>query len=155
MQLHPPKADCVNNHRYCLHLAPGKPANTPPTVHDGWVSRHWKIGMTQPDYIRRTYILKDKEAVEVDWKTWITLGLRTHSNPRVAEDAISESRISTVFQGIDRAHPDGPPLIFETMVFGGPLNGEMDRCSTWDQAEAMHAAMCQRVRAQPTEGESC
>jgi hypothetical protein len=35
--------------------------------------------------------------------------------------------------------------LFETMVFGGPLNGEMDRYATWDEAEAGHKAMLDAV----------
>jgi hypothetical protein len=37
-------------------------------------------------------------------------------------------------------------LPFETMVFGGPLDGETDRYDTWERAEAGHAAMVTRVR---------
>jgi len=33
----------------------------------------------------------------------------------------------------------GPPLLFETMIFNGPDDGEyQERCSTWEEAEAMH-----------------
>jgi hypothetical protein len=35
----------------------------------------------------------------------------------------------------------GPPLIFETMVFGGSKDGEMDRYSTKEEAEKGHEAM--------------
>jgi hypothetical protein len=45
--------------------------------------------------------------------------------------------VSTVFLGLDHQYGDGPPLLFETMVFG--LDDEYyDRCSTWEQAEAQH-----------------
>ena len=39
-------------------------------------------------------------------------------------------------------------MLFETMVFGGPMDQEQDRCTTWDEAEAMHAAMVARVKEQ-------
>ena len=56
--------------------------------------------------------------------------------------------VSTVFLGIDHSHIDtGPPLLYETLVFGGPLDGEMERCSTRTQAEEMHVGMVERVRA--------
>lgn len=55
-------------------------------------------------------------------------------------------RVSTVFLGIDHAFT-GPPMLFETMVFGGVLDQEMDRYSTWQQAEKGHELMVQRVRA--------
>lgn len=41
----------------------------------------------------------------------------------------------------------GPPILFETMVFGGPLNEEQVRYVTWDEAERGHAEMVARVRA--------
>lgn len=70
-----------------------------------------------------------------------------HSLRRVAQTEIGDVRISTVFVGLDSGTGDGPPLLFETMVFGGPLDQEQERCSTWEQAEAMHAAMVEKVRA--------
>ena len=52
------------------------------------------------------------------------------------ETSIGATReASTVFLGLDhQLTEDGPPLLFETMVFGGPLSGETDRCSTWELA---------------------
>ncbi len=48
-------------------------------------------------------------------------------------------RVSTVFLGIDHSWGEGPPLVFETMIFGGPQDGYQDRYTTWEQAEAGHA----------------
>jgi hypothetical protein len=33
----------------------------------------------------------------------------------------------------------GPPILFETMIFGGPYDQYMDRYCTWAEAEAGHA----------------
>jgi len=55
--------------------------------------------------------------------------------------------VSTVWLGLDHQWGDGPPLIFETMVFGGSIEGEMERYSTEAEALAGHAAMCAKVRA--------
>ena len=49
-----------------------------------------------------------------------------------------EVLISTVFLGLDHSWNGGEPLLFETMIFGGKYDGEMCRCSTWQQAEIMH-----------------
>ena len=59
------------------------------------------------------------------------------------------SRVSTVFLGLDHNFAQkGPPILWETMVFGGPLNGEMDRCAgSREQAGAMHRRMVERVKA--------
>ncbi len=53
--------------------------------------------------------------------------------------------ISTVFLGIDHNFFGGKPLLFETMIFGGPIDGEMKRCSTWKEAIKMHESMCLKV----------
>ena len=42
---------------------------------------------------------------------------------------------------------EGPPILFETLVFGGPLDGEMDRYSSWDDAQVGHEMMVKRARA--------
>lgn len=65
---------------------------------------------------------------------------------RVDRTTIGNSDVSTVFLGLDHAYSGGPPVLFETLVFGGELKDEMDRYHTWDEALAGHAAMCERVR---------
>lgn len=62
--------------------------------------------------------------------------------------------VSTVFLVFDHGFGSEPPLVFETMVFGGPLDQEQDRYSTWEQAEAGHREMVKRVRAGSLEGRS-
>ena len=54
-------------------------------------------------------------------------------------------RVSTVFLGIDHRFGTGPPILFETMVFGGSSDGMQWRYSTWEKAEDMHWEMCARV----------
>ena len=54
---------------------------------------------------------------------------------------------STVFLGLDhRFIDDGPPLLFETMIFGGDGDKDQWRCSTWEQAEAQHRRAVELVR---------
>lgn len=49
-------------------------------------------------------------------------------------------RVSTIFLGLNHQYiPNGKPLWFETMIFGGPLSDNQFRCSTWSEAEAQHA----------------
>ena len=52
-----------------------------------------------------------------------------------------------MFLGLDHSFGGGAPLLFETMVFGGPLDGEQERYSTWNEAEAGHKLMVERVQA--------
>lgn len=59
---------------------------------------------------------------------------------RVVEAVESDGvRVSTVWLGIDHSHGEGPPLIFETMIFGGPHDGYQERYSTEAEARAGHA----------------
>jgi hypothetical protein len=54
--------------------------------------------------------------------------------------------VSTVFLGLDhRFVGDGPPLLFETMVFRDGDGDEQMRYATWAEAEAGHAAMLKEV----------
>lgn len=67
---------------------------------------------------------------------------------RVATTEITaDCFVSTVFLGIDRRYGGkGPPLLFETMIFGGPLDQHTWRYSSWDDAETGHAAAVRKAR---------
>ena len=91
------------------------------------------------------YILEGKKAVQVgDTIEWAQ---KFESQDRVvAKDNVGETKISTVFLGLDHQYGDGEPLLFETMVFGGELDQEMDRYSTWEEAEEGHKTMIEKVK---------
>jgi hypothetical protein len=95
------------------------------------------------------YILNDKlePVVENDlvaWAKWYEVNDR-----RVALDHIGDVVISTVFLGMDFNWLGGLPLLWETMVFGGKFDQELDRCSgSREQAEAMHARMLEKIKSQ-------
>lgn len=97
------------------------------------------------------YILVDRQPVRCNdimkWGEWLNTAER-----HVGDDRIGDVRISTVFLGLDHgAH--GRPLLFETMIFGGPRDQHCWRCSTWEEAKARHAAAIALIRAE-TEQES-
>lgn len=64
----------------------------------------------------------------------------------VENDKVGVSEVSTVFLGINHQFGGGPPLIFESMVFGGPLDQEQRRYSTELEARAGHAELLELVR---------
>lgn len=69
------------------------------------------------------------------------LELPMSSERQVKSEIINEFVISTVFLCLDHQYDqDGPPLLFETMIFplGTFTNIFSQRCSTWDQALEMH-----------------
>lgn len=67
---------------------------------------------------------------------------------RVAETTLPNGRwVSTVWMGLNHQYGDGPPLIFETMVFASKDDmGDLDceRYSTEQEALAGHAAMVEK-----------
>lgn len=93
------------------------------------------------------FILEGHIPVACDFTTWTKSRSGGPHPIHVGLDDIGPARVSTVFLGLDHNFGgDGPPILFETMVFGGPLTDEMERYVTWDEAAAGHKAMCERVR---------
>jgi len=94
------------------------------------------------------YILdSENRPVKTDLHTWgewfSTVGNRIVGYTEIN----SEVRVSTVFLGTDHNYSrKGPPLLFETMVFGGELDEQMWRYSTWDDAKMNHDAIVKRLR---------
>jgi hypothetical protein len=78
----------------------------------------------------------------LEWAKWF--GQNT-ARRIVAQDHAGVVGVSTVFLGLDHSWTDGPPLLYETMVFGGPLTGEQQRYSTREQALRGHQEMFERV----------
>ena len=65
----------------------------------------------------------------------------------VKQENIGAKRISTVFLGFDLSLGDGPPLIFETAVFGDNVRTKIyARCSTWHDAEKQHGLAVKLVQ---------
>lgn len=94
----------------------------------------------------RFYILDGHEPVPTDdvlvWGGWWEKADRFVKQTDVSEGVT----VSTVFLGLDHNWGDGPPLLFETMIFGGPLSDSEWRYSTWAQAEKGHAKAVRAAR---------
>lgn len=86
------------------------------------------------------------------WARWMegNRGKRHVADDRLTGEVDGESvaiRISTVFLGVDHNWFDrSDPLLFESMIFGGPHDGDQWRYASWDEAEAGHAEMLERER---------
>ena len=88
----------------------------------------------------RQYILRGHEPVlEPDllrWADWFEKADRI-----VGQDNVGPLFVSTVFLGLDHRMSDGPPVVFETMIFpDNDFGGELiqRRYCTWDEAERGH-----------------
>lgn len=70
------------------------------------------------------------------WARWF----EEHNNDRqVARTELPDSvTVSTVFLGLDHSFEPGKVLLFETMIFGGPLDETQCRYETREQALKGH-----------------
>ena len=95
------------------------------------------------------YILNDngEPVAEPDMMKWAEWYETSRKARVVKQEQIGESRVSTVFLALDHSWMKGPPVLWETMVFGGKLDQDQARCAgNREQAEAMHREMVERVK---------
>ena len=82
------------------------------------------------------WILRDGEPVEaelLEWAAWFETDERI-----IAKDMIGEVRVSTVFLGLDHSFGSGPPVLWETMIFGGEHDQYQERYTSGVDAENGH-----------------
>ncbi len=85
------------------------------------------------------------------WAHWMEVGNRIvrkdTANVKLDGKNVGQVKVSTIFLGLDHSFKEGAePVLFETMIFGGKYDQEMDRCSTWEAAEKMHEKMMEKVK---------
>jgi len=74
-------------------------------------------------------------------------GSREERN-RIGDDTVGDARVSTVFLNLDHSHHlGGPPILFETMIFGGHWDHWQWRYSGEKEARSSHAAIVAALRA--------
>lgn len=95
-----------------------------------------------------TYILIDRVPVAANDVEWVMWRYNNREQCVVKQTQTDHGVfVSTVFMGLDHNFGDHDPLLFETMIFGGPKNGNCYRCSTWEQAERIHDEVLAEVLA--------
>lgn len=65
---------------------------------------------------------------------------------RIAEDTIGEAWVSTVFLWMDHGFGGGPPILWETMVFGGEHSDYQERYTSRAEALEGHKRIVAMVR---------
>lgn len=83
----------------------------------------------------------------LEWSAWFATADR-----QVALDTVGDMRISTVFMGMDHAFNGGPPMLWETLIMGGPLDGEGRRYSSRLAAMRGHAEFLARAMSMSSPG---
>ena len=73
-------------------------------------------------------------------------------NNRIVEKAdLADCEVSTVFLGIDHSFKSTKKLWFETMIFGGPRDGEQYRYETYAEAIEGHNKILEELNKPKTE----
>jgi hypothetical protein len=103
----------------------------------------------------KKYILNDQgepmpEPDIEKWSAWFEEASRTEGpKSRIVDRTdFPGGWVSTVFLGLDHNWSgEGPPILWESMIFGSSLDQEQDRCSgSREQAHAMHARMVAKLQ---------
>ncbi|KKN73751.1 hypothetical protein LCGC14_0396990 [marine sediment metagenome] len=87
----------------------------------------------------------DRDGNELTLLAWAEK-LEDDDYRRVELTERDDIKVSTVWLGLNQDFTGiGPPVIFETMVFGGDHDGKQQRYSTEEQARAGHAEVVTEV----------
>jgi len=80
----------------------------------------------------------DRQGNPIDMTTWANMA-EDMTLKRVASTDLAKVWVSTVWLGLDHAFMDGPPLIFETMIFKRD-GAEIDWCEEYAERYSTEAA---------------
>lgn len=112
---------------------------------------HWKDGGGPMRVGHHHYYTlgSDGEPIAVDglmdWARWFE---EAGAEARIVDRTeVGDAEVSTVFLGLNHAHFNGPPLLFETMIFGGEWDSYQWRYTLRAEAERGHAAIVAKLRA--------
>ena len=77
------------------------------------------------------------------WAMWFSTADRHVARTEISSDIL----VSTVFLGVDHSFGSGPPILFETMIFGGELSLEQERYASRAEAVEGHARLVELAHA--------
>lgn len=90
------------------------------------------------------YILVDGKVVEehdlLAWGRWYETADR-----KIEKTTHGVITVSTIFLSLTNIDDEDPPLLFQTVVFGGKSDGLVDHYATMGEAKNGHVAMVKRV----------
>ena len=94
------------------------------------------------------YILVDGEPQPVTFEEFMAWYFSHWQEARIAYTLIGEVLVSTIFLGLGHnlRDADAAPILFETMVFGGPLDHKIYRTRTRADALCEHERVCSLVQ---------
>ncbi len=83
----------------------------------------------------------------IEWNLWMAAA--RFADITVMYNEFNDCLISTKFVGIDlnpgSCNSNSQPMVFETLVMGGVLDGKRNFYPTWDEAIQGHLKICTQV----------
>lgn len=71
----------------------------------------------------------------MEWARWFETK-EAQAERVVRQEKVGDVKVSTVFLSLDHSWGEGPPVLWESMIFGGPHDGYQERC-TGNRADAL------------------
>lgn len=97
----------------------------------------------------RWYILKCRKIIRIDNILDWAKRFEDKGDRIISRDNFGGVLVSTVFLGLDHSfslNEDAPPILFETMVFGGSMDQYQERYATIEAAEQGHQEVLKKLR---------
>lgn len=113
--------------------------------YDGWYIIENRVPIPMASALISFYTWRDEQPES----TWV-----------VGKFRFLNTKVSTVFLGFDHNYysyclqgvedeftvpPEHRPILFETLIFGGPLDGQGERYYTWEEARLGHLKWCAKA----------
>lgn len=106
----------------------------------------FEFSLAEKPLLNFSYILDGHTPVPctdlLRWGIWMD---SNHSARVVKQTERDGVMVSTVFTGTNLSLAGSAPVLFETKVFGGEHDEKTECACTWEQAEAVHAMVCEIV----------
>ena len=91
------------------------------------------------------YILDDDNKPVPVGPMQAAVWLETNGRRVTVTNLPDDVTVSTVFLGIDHSYGDGPPVLWETMIFGGEFDQETMRYTSHEDALEGHKKMVRKA----------
>lgn len=91
------------------------------------------------------YILNENNEPVPEPNVLVAAQFLESGNRSVAQDSIGDAHLSTVFLCLDHSMGRPGPILYESMWFGGPNDGDLRRYRTREEALAGHQEMLNEV----------
>lgn len=116
---------------------------------------HWYVMNAEGEIRRANSIDEIANRESGEWRAWWQIARTELDGIQFGKRVlIAPVKVSTVFLGVDHGYDTKEPILFETMIFGGPCDGFQWRYSCRDCARLGHQTAVDMAKMARFLGES-